>query len=77
MSPLHSAAQIKIPVFIAHGGADLNADPSQSHRLAKALTKAGVPCETMFESDEGHGFYTLKNRVELYRRIESFLKKHL
>ncbi|MBL9217407.1 MAG: S9 family peptidase [Opitutaceae bacterium] len=77
MSPILSAEQIKIPVFIAHGEEDQVADASQSHRLAKALAKAGVPHEKMFASGEAHGFASLKNRVELYQRIESFLKKHL
>ena len=77
MSPILSAAQIKIPVFIVHGVEDQVADSGQSHRLAKALAKAGVPCETMFASGEAHGFASLKNRVELFTRIESFLKKHL
>jgi dipeptidyl aminopeptidase/acylaminoacyl peptidase len=77
MSPLQSAAQIKIPFFIAHGQDDRVADSSQSHRLAKILRQAKVPCETMFEPEEGHGFSTLKNRVELYQRIEVFLKKYI
>ena len=77
MSPLKAAAQIKIPFFIAHGRDDHVADSSQSQRLAKLLRQAGVPCETMFESNEGHGFSTLKNRVELYTRVEAFLKKNL
>ncbi len=77
MSPILSAAQVKIPVFIAHGEEDPVADSSQSHRLARALTKAGVPVETMFANGEAHGFSSLKNRVELYQRIETFLKKNL
>ena len=77
MSPLQSADRIKIPVFIAHGGEDRVADSSQSHRLAKILKKSGTPHETMFKGAEGHSFYTLKNRIELYQRIEEFLKKNL
>ena len=77
LSPLQSADQIRIPVFIAHGGEDRIADSNQSHRLVRILKKANVPHETMFESQEGHGFLTLKNRVELYERIEAFLKKHI
>lgn len=77
MSPLLSADKIKIPVFIAHGGEDKVVDSDQSHRLAKLLRQNGTPVETMFEKWEGHGFYTLENRVELYERIEAFLKKHI
>ena len=77
ISPLHAADQIRIPVFIAHGGEDRVADSGQSHRLAKILKKSGTPYETMFAGAEGHGFFTLKNRIELYQRIEAFLKKNL
>ncbi len=77
MSPYLHAASIRIPVFVAHGKADTNADTSQSRRLVKALAKAGVPHEAFFVPDEGHSFGALKDRVELFTRIESFLKKHL
>lgn len=77
MSPLRSADKIRIPVFIAHGKEDRAVDSEQSYRLAKTLKQVGVPYETMFEEMEGHGFFTLENRVELYTRIEAFLKKHL
>lgn len=77
MSPIHFAAEIKIPVFIAHGEEDRVADTGQSRRLARSLEKAGVPHETLFLRDEGHGFAAMKNRVELYGRIEAFLKKNL
>ncbi len=77
LSPILSAAKIKIPVFIAHGEDDHVVAASQSHRLAAILRKAGVPYETMFETWEGHGFSTLKNRAELYERIDAFLKKNL
>ncbi|HUG09635.1 MAG TPA: S9 family peptidase [Opitutaceae bacterium] len=77
MSPINSAGTIKVPVFIAHGEADRVATASQSHRLARALAESGVPHETLFVDDEGHGFASMKNRVELYKRIESFLKKNL
>ena len=77
ISPLRAADKIRIPVFIAHGGEDRVADSEQSHRLAKILKKSGTPYETMFAGAEGHGFFTLKNRIELYQRIEAFLKKNL
>lgn len=77
ISPLQAAGQIKVPVFIAHGEVDPVADSSQSHQLVRALKNAGTRHETMFVPDEAHGFAALKNRVELYTRIESFLKRNL
>lgn len=77
MSPYQHVAQIKCPVFVAHGEEDRNADTGQSRRLVRALAKAGVPHETMFVSEEGHGLAALKHRVEFFTRLEAFLKKHL
>ncbi|MBI2814592.1 MAG: S9 family peptidase [Opitutae bacterium] len=77
MSPLHSVDKIKVPLFIAHGTEDNNADTEQSHRLVKALKKAGVPHEAMFIPGESHGLAELKHRVDYFTRVEAFLKKHL
>lgn len=77
MSPFYSVARIKIPVFIAHGEEDENADTSQSRRLVKALKAAGVKNETCFIPEESHGLAEMKHRVELYRRIDAFLKRNL
>lgn len=77
MSPYQHVAEIKCPVFIAHGEEDRNADTGQSRRLVRALAKAGVPHEAMFVSEEGHGLAALKHRVEFFTRLEAFLKKHL
>jgi dipeptidyl aminopeptidase/acylaminoacyl peptidase len=77
MSPIHAVAQIKIPVFVAHGNDDRNADTEQSRRLVKALKDEGVPVEAMFVPEEAHGFAEIQHRIELYTRIEAFLKKNL
>lgn len=52
-------------------------DIDQSRQLIRALEQAGIPHESMLKKDAGHGFTALTDRVELYTRIESFLKKHL
>lgn len=77
MSPLRHVQAIKAKIFVAHGVEDRNADSAQSRRLVKALKAAGVEHETMFISGEGHGLAAMKNRVEFFRRLEAFLKKHL
>jgi len=77
ISPYLHVAQIKCPVFIAHGEEDRNADTSQSRRLVKALAKAGVPHETMFVPDEGHGLAAQKHRTEFFTRLEAFLRRNL
>ena len=77
MSPYLHAKDIRIPVLVIHGKEDTNADTGQSRRLVKALKKAGVSHEAMFIADEGHGFASLQHRVELFTRVEAFLKKNI
>ncbi len=77
ISPIKTATKIKIPVFVAHGQEDRIVDIDQSRQLIRALEQAGIPHESMLKKDAGHGFTALTDRVELYTRIESFLKKHL
>lgn len=77
ISPLHHADQIRVPVFISHGTGDRVANVQESRNLISALEKYHVPHETMIVGGEGHGMQFLKNQVELYTRIEEFLKKNL
>lgn len=77
ISPYRHVDQIKCPIFVAHGEEDRNADTDQSRRLVKALAKAGVPHETMFVADEGHGLAGQKHRIEFFTRLEAFLRRHL
>jgi dipeptidyl aminopeptidase/acylaminoacyl peptidase len=41
------------------------------------LEKAGRPHELMSKYNEQHGLRDFSNRVEMYRRVEAFLQKHL
>lgn len=77
LSPMNAVGDIRIPVFVAHGDEDDIADIAQSRRLVKALAANRVPHETLFLKEVGHGIARVENRVELYTRIEAFLKKHL
>ena len=77
ISPLAHVDHIHVPVLLAHGTEDYIVDIAQSQKLAAALGKCGVPYETFFRSGEGHGFYSYKNRVEFYHRVEAFLAAHL
>lgn len=77
ISPINHVEKIKVPIFIAHGKNDKNVSVKQSRQLQKALKEQGVPYQTFYRSQEGHGFFKLKNRIELYGEIEEFLKKYL
>ena len=73
----HLAEKILAPVLLAHGEEDDNVEPAQAGSMRRALERAGRPPEFLLVSGEGHVFYKEANRIELYRRIETFLAKHL
>jgi dipeptidyl aminopeptidase/acylaminoacyl peptidase len=77
ISPLRHVDRIHVPVLIAHGTEDNVVDVAQSKKLASALRKRGVPCETFYRSLEGHGFYNYENRVAFFHRVEAFLAANL
>ena len=56
------------------GGAKLN---EASKLMEAALKKAGVPVETLYYDQEGHGFYQQAHKVEYYTRLLAFLNRYL
>lgn len=77
ISPLRHVDQIHVPVFVAHGKDDAVVDVSESKHLIAELQKNKVPHESFIVAGEGHGMSHIKNRVELYQRVEAFLAKNL
>lgn len=76
-SPVTLANQIKVPVFLAAGGKDERAPIEHTKRMERALKGAGVPVESLYFPNEGHGFYTEPHRREYYTRLLAFLSKQL
>jgi len=76
-SPVNLASQIKVPVFLAAGGADDIAPIAHSRRMERALKAAGVPVQTLYVDSEGHGFRKEENRRAYYQRLLAFLAEHL
>jgi dipeptidyl aminopeptidase/acylaminoacyl peptidase len=76
VSPIARAAEIRIPILIAHGQKDGNVPFAQSKRLHDALLRAGVPHEFVVYPDEGHGFTKVENSVDFLKRVERFLARH-
>lgn len=75
-SPIHQADQIKIPVFLAHGRQDSNVDISQSVRLERILSSRGIPHETYYEADSGHGFASAEAQAAYLEKVDEFLQKY-
>lgn len=76
ISPVHHAAAIRVPVFMAYGENDPRVDLQHGYRMERALKKEGKTYEYFLRKDEGHGYRKEENAVELYRRIDAFLKRH-
>ena len=77
ISPLRHVEQVKIPMFVGHGSADVIANINQSKRLVSELKKHGVPVVSRFEAGEGHGMAQMTNRIEMYEEIEKFLAANM
>lgn len=77
ISPLYFADQIKAPVLIIQGERDWIVPPRQAKKMISALERAGNRPESLFISDEAHGFRKEKSRIAEFKAIEAFLAKHL
>lgn len=76
-SPLHLAAKIKAPVFLAHGEIDERTPHAQAVAMKKALEGTGNTPEWMSVPGEAHGFYKDQNNVAFYKRLEAFLARSI
>ncbi|MBS3896407.1 alpha/beta fold hydrolase [Silanimonas sp.] len=76
-SPVAKADRIDIPVFLAAGAEDRRAPVQHTRAMAAALEAAGNPAEVKIFPREGHGYFLLENRRKFYRRLLTFLDRHL
>lgn len=76
-SPVHYVDDIEGELFVIHGRKDRQASYQQVLELKEALDSAGIKYDYMIKGDEGHGFYSEVNNLELYQRKEAFLAKSL
>ena len=74
-SPVNRAADIKVPVFLAHGDRDINVHIDQYKRMKRALEKAGADGTYIMFKDEDHFLSRQKNREEFFVELEKFLLK--
>lgn len=77
-SPLLQAARIKQPVLMAYGELDRRVPLPHGTRLREALAKSGNQNVEWVEYEgEGHGWVLMKNQLDFWRRVETFLAKNL
>ena len=77
ISPLSHVDKIDDPVLIVHGRRDPRVVMKHADRFRSELKKEKKSFEWLVKANEGHGFRKEKNRLELYRKIDKFLSKHL
>ena len=76
--PISYADKITLPVAMAAGARDPRCPPENTEVMAKALEKAGnKPEHVIIQSGEMHGFYDVKNRVNLYTTMLGFFDRHI
>ncbi len=76
-TPLRRAAEIKRPLLLAMGQEDRRVPIEHGTALRDEMRRNGQSLEWIVYPDEGHGWYKFENRVDFYRRMESFLAEHL
>jgi len=76
-SPLKQAARIKRPLLLAHGTDDRRVPMPHYSQMRSALRDAKADAEFVEYSGEGHGWSTLKTRLDFWGRVEKFLDKHI
>jgi len=76
-SPLQQAARIKRPLLLAHGSDDRRVPFPHYSKLRSALKDAKADAEFVEYVGEGHGWSTLKTRLDFWGRVEKFLDKHI
>jgi dipeptidyl aminopeptidase/acylaminoacyl peptidase len=71
-SPIHYVDRIEARLLIVQGANDPNVTPENLRVVEAALTRMGVPYETLVFADEGHGVRKPENLRVLYQRLIEF-----
>lgn len=69
--------QVRTPVLLMHGEADVRAPFRQFQLASAALARTGAPFEAHSYPDEPHAFLDPANRVDMYRRLEAWMDRWL
>lgn len=73
ISPLHHIQNLRAPLLIIHGKQDPRVNIKHATKLRAQMEKFDKPYEWLVKKKEGHGFKGEKNRIEAYKKIDSFL----
>lgn len=76
-SPITYVDQIRSPILLLHGDADLGVPTNQSLDLAERLARKGHPHEVQIYPGEGHGFNEPYHVADAASRIAGFFHQYL
>ena len=77
ISPSNHLDRIQAPLFVIHGSNDPRVPVTETRQIVDKIKMRGIPVQSMFFDDEGHGLVKLKNKLAAYPEVAVFLKKHL
>ncbi len=77
VSPLYHVDKIKAPLMIVHGRRDPRVVMQHADDLRDELDDQNKPYVWLVQSREGHGFRKEENVIDLYKRMDKFLKENL
>lgn len=75
-SPLLRAREIRMPLLMAYGGADVRV-PIKHGSDMKAALRPEQALEWVVYPEEGHGWFNLKTQEDFWGRVERFLSRHI
>ena len=76
-SPLERAAEIKVPVFLAHAEEDANVPFKQSEKMYDALKQQNKSVEFVHYEKAAHDIRPPRYRIDLFTRVAEFLNKNI
>ena len=76
-SPITHVENIRAPILLLHGDADVGVPIEQSLQFAKRLQAKNHPYELQIYPREGHGFNEKQHILDAARRIAAFFDRYL
>ena len=77
ISPIHKAEEITAPLMVIHGKNDPRVPVGEAEQIVQKVRENGGAVEYLLYEDEGHGLAKLKNRLDAYPKIATFLERYL
>lgn len=76
-SPLRRAARIKQPLLLAYGREDRRVPIVHGRKFLTVVSRTNEHVEWIDYRGEGHGWSQPQNRIDFWRRVESFLYRQI